>query len=466
MPSASWRGTTRCSVQIIVPSRPLHAQLHRLDLGAHRPRPSSRTRSTSSSWVILTNEAGVVVELLRRVAEHRLDRGIHVLEERHGPTRTRYTTSAAISASNRNRSSDSRNACRRVPFLGDLGERADRRPTIDSSSVAHRRRRHRRPDHAPIATDPHTHHEVAQHLAGAQRARRRDVASRRAARHSASIRSSGTREEASLVTASPIAAKSRSGARVRPEHAAVAVEGDDRELERVEELVLREVQRIASATSGVVDHDELVEMRQRRSAGSRARTRVPPSACTSTSTSPSRWSAATTSPRSYGTNSSTIGARARRRAPTVSRSTVDALARDGGHHDGVGMRAEQRLHVAGRRGVGLVEDEQLGHVSGADLAQHRADGVDLLLGVGGTGVDDVHQQFARRRPPRGSTGTTRPAGGAGAARTRRCRRRSTVSPPGSRRRRVVGSRVENRRSSTSTSASVIRFSRVDFPALV
>ena len=38
--------------------------------------------------------------------------------------------------------------------------------------------------------------------------------------------------------------------------------------------------------------------RARSSCGRRARTRVPPSPCTSTNTSPSRWSAATTSPRS------------------------------------------------------------------------------------------------------------------------------------------------------------------------
>ena len=43
---------------------------------------------------------------------------------------------------------------------------------------------------------------------------------------------------------------------------------------------------------------------------------------------------------------------------------------------------------------------------------------------------------------------------------------STGSPPGNERRRVVGSRVANKRSSTSTPASVSRLSNVDLPALV
>ena len=42
--------------------------------------------------------------------------------------------------------------------------------------------------------------------------------------------------------------------------------------------------------------------------------------------------------------------------------------------------------------VGLVEHHQLGHPVGADLGQHGAHGVDLAVGVGGAGVDDVHQQ--------------------------------------------------------------------------
>ena len=44
-----------------------------------------------------------------------------------------------------------------------------------------------------------------------------------------------------------------------------------------------------------------------------------------------------------------------------------------------------------RRQVGLVEHDQLGHPVGADLAEHRAHGIDLAGRIGGAGVDDVDQ---------------------------------------------------------------------------
>ena len=43
-------------------------------------------------------------------------------------------------------------------------------------------------------------------------------------------------------------------------------------------------------------------------------------------------------------------------------------------------------------GVGLVDDDELGHLAGADLGEHLAHGGDLALGVGVRAVDDVHDQ--------------------------------------------------------------------------
>ena len=43
-------------------------------------------------------------------------------------------------------------------------------------------------------------------------------------------------------------------------------------------------------------------------------------------------------------------------------------------------------------GVGLVDDDQLGHLVGADLGEHLAHGGELALGVGVRPVDDVQDQ--------------------------------------------------------------------------
>ena len=116
--------------------------------------------------------------------------------------------------------------------------------------------------------------------------------------------------------------------------------------------------------------------------------------------------------------------------------------------------------------IDLVHDEQLGLVGGADLTQHAADGLDLLLGVGRAEPSTTWTSMSTWAT---SSSVDRKAS------TSWCGRRrtnptvslsSTTSPPGSRRRRVVGSSVENRRSSTRASACVSRLSSVDLPAFV
>ena len=52
------------------------------------------------------------------------------------------------------------------------------------------------------------------------------------------------------------------------------------------------------------------------------------------------------------------------------------------------------------RDVGLVEHEQLGHVSASISAEHLANRGDLALGIGRGAVDDVHQVVGRDRRPR------------------------------------------------------------------
>ena len=117
-------------------------------------------------------------------------------------------------------------------------------------------------------------------------------------------------------------------------------------------------------------------------------------------------------------------------------------------------------------GVGLVDDDDLGYVVGADLAQHLADGGDLRLGVGVGAVDDVQDQVGvgdllQRRAERLDelVGQVPDEADGVGERVRRGRRASAA-------RRTVGSRVANRASSTSTPAPVSRLSSDDLPALV
>src|SRR6185503_16101505 len=71
---------------------------------------------------------------------------------------------------------------------------------------------------------------------------------------------------------------------------------------------------------------------------------------------------------------------------------VDALAGRGGDHRDAGEQAGQAGPADLVEQVVLVEDQQLGHVGGADLAEDRADGGDLPTRVGLGGVDQVDDQ--------------------------------------------------------------------------
>ena len=137
-------------------------------------------------------------------------------------------------------------------------------------------------------------------------------------------------------------------------------------------------------------------------------------------------------------------------------AVVDALAGLGGDDDRVRLALPQPRdhHRVGR--VGLVDDDDLGHLVGADLGQHRPDGSDLALGVGVRAVDDVQDQVGvgdllQRRaerldePVRAGRGRSRPCRSS----CRRGRRRSpyagwsgrgsrTASPPRARPRRSAG----------------------------
>ncbi len=118
-----------------------------------------------------------------------------------------------------------------------------------------------------------------------------------------------------------------------------------------------------------------------------------------------------------------------------------------------------------RRGVGLVEHQQLGHVQRTDLGEHLRT---AAIWPSGSGAVQSTTWTRKSAAPATSSvllnASTSPCG----------RRRtkptvsvsSTGSPPGSDRRRVVGSSVANSRSSTSTPAWVRWLSKVDLPALV
>ena len=143
---------------------------------------------------------------------------------------------------------------------------------------------------------------------------------------------------------------------------------------------------------------------------------------------------------------------------------VDALARqrrDGRPTPDGGRPAAWPRSVS----VGLVEGQQLGHVAGADLGQDGPDRLDLRLGVGAGAVDHVDEQVRlvdhlERRAKRLDQLVRQLADEPdGVGQQHRL-------AAGQSRRRVRGSRVANRRSSTSTPASVRRLSSVDLPALV
>jgi hypothetical protein len=115
--------------------------------------------------------------------------------------------------------------------------------------------------------------------------------------------------------------------------------------------------------------------------------------------------------------------------------------------------------------VGLVDDDDLRHVTGTRLGEHLAHGGDLTLGVGVGAVHDVQQQIGvgdllqrgaerldelvRQRPNESDRVDER-----------------VLPPVGRLGPRTVGSRVANNWFSTSTPAPVIRLRSEDLPALV
>ena len=115
--------------------------------------------------------------------------------------------------------------------------------------------------------------------------------------------------------------------------------------------------------------------------------------------------------------------------------------------------------------VGLVDDDQLGHLGRADLGEHPRT---AAAGPRGRGASRRRRAGSGRRrpPPPASSGTPRPAGAADAGRSRRCRRGCRCGRRTSSVRRTVGSSVANSASSTSTPAPVSRLSSEDLPALV
>ena len=177
---------------------------------------------------------------------------------------------------------------------------------------------------------------------------------------------------------------------------------------------------------------------------------------------------ASTSPRSYGTRSSSTCSSARSRSPIDARELARPPRRsapDTAERSRDATRASWSS-VSSSTVSDFVNTMLLGHLGRADLAEHRPHRLDPVLGLG----------RARRR--RGARAGRRSPTSSSVERndsTSWCGRRrtnptvsdsSTISPPGSRSRRVLGSRVENSRSSTRTSAWVSRFSSVDFPAFV
>ena len=109
------------------------------------------------------------------------------------------------------------------------------------------------------------------------------------------------------------------------------------------------------------------------------------------STSPSRCTRLTRSPRSYGhrTSTSTPG---RGSSSATSSRARPARRRCAPRRRGCAARAAQPGEHLGVGEVGLVDDDDLAQVAGADLAEHLADGGELALRVGVRAVDDVQQE--------------------------------------------------------------------------
>ena len=148
----------------------------------------------------------------------------------------------------------------------------------------------------------------------------------------------------------------------------------------------------------------------------------PVSPCTSTSTSPARWSAASTSPRSYGTTNSLTRASARSRSPIVVSSSGNPAPVAAEIATEPGIRVEEDLQRVGVGEIGLVPHEQPGHIVGVDLVRARCRPRRCGLRRRARWRRPCARAGRRRRPLRASSGTPRRVGAAGGARSRPCRR--------------------------------------------
>src|SRR5215207_8055083 len=384
----------------------------------------------------LHDQRRVVVELLRRVPELRFDRGVHVIEAR------RLADGEAIHDVGGVLGDESEPLLRRAQFTLDpaLGRRVEERaddPRDGAVLVAHRLRGDGEPHRARLLARAHAHDDAAERLARAQCVCGRKVGGRDGLAVLVD-EIERLREEASFVPAR-IAEHREVVARtlVGEQDPSLDVEHHDRDLECIEQLVGRD-------RGGLVRHLWLTTNSPKRvtaGAGNRARNRLPPSACTSTNTSPSRCSAATTSPRSYGTSNSTIGAsdlnRAARRNFTSSAAATSTLLRTSCSGTWPAPMSRRTLCTA-----------SICCSASAELASTTWSRRSASTTSSSVDWNDSTSWCGRR--------CTKPT----------VSEASTVSPPGRRSWRVVGSRVENSRSSTRTSASVRRLRSVDLPALV
>src|SRR5215207_9983645 len=408
----------------------------------------------------LHDQRRVVVELLRRVPELRFDRGVHVIEAR------RLADGEAIHDVGGVLGDESEPLLRRAQFTLDpaLGRRVEERaddPRDGAVLVAHRLRGDGEPHRARLLARGHAHDDAAERLARAQCVCGRKVGGRDGLAVLVD-EIERLREEASFVPAR-IAEHREVVARtlVGEQDPSLDVEHHDRDLECIEQLVGRD-------RGGLVRHLWLTTNSPKRvtaGAGNRARNRLPPSACTSTNTSPSRCSAATTSPRSYGTSNSTIGASDLNRAARVSKSTVTPSPVTADTSIARGCAARRNFTSSASATSTLLRTSCSGTWP-APMSRRTLCTASICCSAS---AELASTTWSRRSASTTSSSvdwndSTSWCG-------RRCTKptvseASTVSPPGRRSWRVVGSRVENSRSSTRTSASVRRLRSVDLPALV
>ncbi len=103
------------------------------------------------------------------------------------------------------------------------------------------------------------------------------------------------------------------------------------------------------------------------------------------------------------------------------RQHVQALAGPRRHDQAARLLPPQRVHHDRVGRVGLVDHDQLRHITRADLGQDLTDGGDLGLRIRVAAVHHVQDQVGLGDLLQGGAGTPRPAGAGGGGRTRPCR---------------------------------------------